>query len=156
MNSNWFRSALVSASLTVSVAMGLVACGLPQPRPADDVQLDAQFNAAFGVPGSVPLDPPVKYGVVGRALTGVFGDPALRPKMVRPPPAVPNPRIEPIPRAPRYGIYAWQPSAWEWNGMQFVWVLGRWVQPHPNLTWQGGHWTTDIMGAYVWITGGWV
>ena len=65
-------------------------------------------------------------------------------------------KVEPVPRAPRGGVYAWQPSAWEWNGSAFVWTLGAWVQPPAGARWTNGRWTTNDIGDYVWITGGWV
>lgn len=134
----------------------LAGCGLPKLPAPEQVELDREFNAKFGVPGMVPLEAPEKRGVLGLALTKVFGDPQLRPRRVRLPPAVPDLRVEPIPRAPRGIATTWQPSEWDWNGLTFVWVVGRWVQPPAGWHWEGGHWTQDELGDSTWLTGGWV
>lgn len=139
----------------VLLCASLAACGLPKPRPADDVMLDAEFNAAFNEAGLPAPVPPPPGGVVRQAFYKIFGDPAHRPKKIIPPPPVPPEKIEPVPPAPRAPGFVWQPSAWEWDGTKFVWVQGRWVRPPAGLTWQGGRWTENEIGQYVWITGGW-
>lgn len=138
------------------LALLLSACGLPKPRPADEVLLDREFNAKFGVPGMVPIEPIKPRTALEVGAARLFGDPAEAPPVVKAPPEVPPIRVEPVPRKPRYGQYAWQPSAWEWNGHAFVWKLGAWVQPPPGAQWENGRWTTNEIGDYIWITGGWV
>lgn len=142
--------------LCCALCLSLLACGLPKPRPPAEVLLDKQFNAAFGVPGAPPVQPIRPRGVLEIGFSKVFGDRLDAPQPVRPPPEVPPVKVEPIPRAPRTGVYAWQPSAWEWNGSGFVWRLGAWVQPPPGARWTNGRWTTNELGDFIWITGGWV
>ena len=136
--------------------LSLAQCGLPQPEPADQVALDKEFNAKFGIPGSVPLKPIRPRGVLEIAADKIFGDPADRPVVQKPPPPVPPLRIEPVARKPRGLVAEWQPSAWEWNGYEFVWKLGAWVQPPPGYHWESGQWTKNELGDWIWITGGWV
>ena len=143
-------------SVTLLLCATLAACGLPKPRPADEVLLDKQFNATFGIPGTQPLAQVKPRGVLEIAASRVFGDPAKAPLRVKAPPEVPPIRVEPITRRPRRGEYSWQPSAWEWNGYAFVWQVGAWVQPPRGAQWTNGHWTTNEIGDFIWVTGGWV
>jgi hypothetical protein len=142
--------------LCVLICLALAACGLPKPRPAADVELDREFTAKFGIPGSVPLQPIKPRGVLEIGASRIFGDPVDPTTIIKPPPPVPPIRVEPIPRAPRVGQYSWQPSAWEWNGYAFVWKLGAWVQPPPGAQWTNGQWTKNDLGEWIWLTGGWV
>lgn len=142
--------------LSFALCLPLLACGLPKPRPADEVLLDREFTARFGLPGQVPIEPIKPRGVLEIGAAKIFGDPTEAPRVEKPPPEVPPARIEPIPPKPRRGQFAWQPSAWEWNGYAFVWKLGAWVQPPPGSTWENGRWTKNEIGDWIWITGGWV
>jgi len=149
-------TARIACIALMTTGLALTACGLPKPLPPEQLALDREFTAKFGVPGSVPLEPLEKRGVLGVALTRIFGDPQTRPKPVRLPPAMPELRVEPVPRAPRGIVTTWQPSEWDWNGRIFVWVVGRWTQPPAGWHWEGGHWTQNEVGDYAWLTGGWV
>jgi hypothetical protein len=142
--------------LAFALCLALANCGLPPQESPQKAAEDAEFNAKFGIPGSVPLQPIRPRGVLEIVVDKVFGDPSEKPQLIKAPPKIPEPKLEPIPRAPRGGAYVWQPSAWEWNGYAFVWVLGRWVQPPPELHWESGHWTLNDVQVWIWITGGWV
>jgi hypothetical protein len=140
----------------VLLCLALAACGLPPPRSAEDIETDKEFTAKFGLPGMVPLEPEHPRGALERAANKIFGDPAEKPKPVILPPAVPPAKIEPVARKPRFLVAQWQPSTWEWDGHQFVWTLGAWVQPPPGMVWQNGDWVKNELGDWVWRTGGWV
>jgi len=85
--------------------------------------------AALAVPSFA--DPPEDYG-----------PPADRVEMVPPPPG---------PTA----TWVWRHGHWAWNGMQYVWVRGEYVERiHPGAIWVSGHWAVRPDG-YVWIEGHW-
>ncbi|GEM_PF-1233227 len=50
---------------------------------------------------------------------------------------------------------AWIPSHWEWNGHQWTWVHGEWMEP-PNTgaVWEPSHWGWNGHD-WVWIAGHW-
>jgi len=140
----------------LALCVALTQCGLPPKPTTMEAAENAEFNARFGIPGSMPLEPQRPKGVLEVAVDKVFGDPTEKPRLIKAPPPVPAPRIEPVPRAPRGGGYAWQPSAWEWNGYEFVWVVGFWTLPPANMHWASGHWMLNDEQTWIWITGGWV
>ncbi len=49
----------------------------------------------------------------------------------------------------------WIPSHWEWNGHEWVWVHGEWMEP-PNAgaIWEPSHWGWNGH-EWVWISGHW-
>lgn len=69
--------------------------------------------------------------------------------------APPAPIAEPIPPPPAPG-YVWQPGYWAWNGVQYVWVPGRYVlAPFPGAIWIGGEWIRHDHHGWVWRPGHW-
>lgn len=69
---------------------------------------------------------------------------------------------------------AWVPGHWKWNGNEWFWVLGKWVQqavppmppviveeispaPSPRHFWVPGHWVWRFEGngGWIWVRGGW-
>ncbi|MGE5444058.1 MAG: YXWGXW repeat-containing protein, partial [Ignavibacteriales bacterium] len=78
------------------------------------------------------------------------------PEEVNQPPLPPAPP----PRMEERGIppsrtSAWIPSHWEWNGHQWAWVSGEWMEP-PNAgaIWEPSHWGWNGH-QWVWISGHW-
>jgi hypothetical protein len=66
-----------------------------------------------------------------------------------PPPALAEPR--PAPSAP--GM-VWVDGYWHWNGVQYVWIPGRWETPPPGNVWIApSHEVVD--GHHIYRTGRW-
>ena len=70
----------------------------------------------------------------------------------------PEPRAEPVPPPPRHyraDHVVWQPGHWRWNGRDYVWVSGRYVEiPRHRHGWDAGHWERRP-GGWVWFDGRW-
>src|SRR5437868_528939 len=51
--------------------------------------------------------------------------------------------------------YVWEPGHWSWNGMQYLWQPGRYVErPAVSATYTPGHWEQQANG-WVWVEGRW-
>jgi hypothetical protein len=49
----------------------------------------------------------------------------------------------------------WTPGYWAWNGYDYFWVPGTWVEPpQPGLLWTPGYWAF-VNGAYAFHRGYW-
>jgi hypothetical protein len=88
-----------------------------------------------------------------------FAATAAGPALAQPPPPyppVPPPRYEPVP-PPRGERYIWEPGHWQWNGVQYVWVEGRYVARRPHYGhYVPGHWQwAPRLGRYVWRPAHW-
>jgi hypothetical protein len=57
-------------------------------------------------------------------------------------PAPPAPLAEPILVPPAPDAY-WVQGNWRWNGYQYVWIAGRWVQARPGEVLAPAHWEND-------------
>jgi hypothetical protein len=67
------------------------------------------------------------------------------------PPPIPIYDQPPLP-APGY---LWTPGYWAWDGMDYYWVPGTWVEPPVSgMLWTPGYWGWDE-GSYVWNAGYW-
>jgi hypothetical protein len=147
---------VVRVSLGTLLCAALAACNAAPRAPADSAALDKSFIAHFGVPGDMPTEdgrPGPNLAETSPWRLFARRTPATPPQ--KPPPPVPAPLIEPVPRSPRPGL-SWQPNTWEWNGQTFVWQAGRFVQVPPGLHWEYGGWRHDELGQLVWRTGGWL
>jgi len=70
-------------------------------------------------------------------------------------PAVPPLRAEIRPPPPVGPRLVWQPGHWQWNGYEYVWSEGRWVQQRiVAQRWEPGHWV-DRGGRWAWEPAGW-
>lgn len=71
----------------------------------------------------------------------------------RPPPVA---RVEVVPAPPGpTSVFVWQPGRWHWNGGDYVWVSGRYVQrPAQYRQWVAGRWV-DRRGFWEWQPGHW-
>ena len=141
--------------LGLGAALVLAGCNAPSRLPADSAALDRPFITRFGVPGDLPTED----GRPGPALATsspwrLFARMKPSQPVEKPAPPVPQPLIEPVPKAPKPGL-AWQPNTWEWNGQTFVWQPGRFVSVPVGVHWEYGGWRHDEVGALVWRTGGW-
>lgn len=72
-------------------------------------------------------------------------------------PPVPAPRAERVPAPPVSSVLLiWQPGHHDWDGQQFAWIEGRWVERAGHGTlWQDGYWRRDGV-TYVWVRGHWI
>jgi WXXGXW repeat (2 copies) len=69
-------------------------------------------------------------------------------------PAPPPLQAEVVP-TPAVG-QVWEPGHWQWNGVQYAWVPGRYIAQAPGVThWVHGRWVLQG-GAWVWVPGHWV
>jgi len=90
-------------------------------------------------------------------LTATFGiilALSASPAVAQPPPnyaPIPPPRHEHMPPQP-HGNVVWQPGHWHWDGHQYVWVGGHYVERHPHhRTWAAGHWAWSHRdNRYIW------
>jgi hypothetical protein len=48
----------------------------------------------------------------------------------------------------------WVRGHWDWNGFQYVWVGGHYVERQVGLYWVPGRWVARD-GQWVWIGGHW-
>jgi hypothetical protein len=74
------------------------------------------------------------------------------------PSAPPPARVETIPAPPsaQQQVMYWQPGHWMWNGANWEWASGQYVQrPAPQAVWEPGHWAQQPTGGYVWVDGRW-
>jgi hypothetical protein len=79
--------------------------------------------------------------------------PPTAPALVAPAPP-PSPQAEIPPPAPSPS-YVWEPGHWSWNGMQYLWQPGRYVErPAVSATYMPGHWEQQANG-WVWVEGRW-
>jgi hypothetical protein len=78
----------------------------------------------------------------------------------RPPPPsyapIPPPRPETVPPPPG-SRYVWEPGHWQWNGRQYVWISGRYIQRPPHhRRWQEGGWVwSPREGRWIWRPAHW-
>lgn len=78
--------------------------------------------------------------------------PATRVIVARPAP--PAPRVEIQPAAPDTRA-VWDPGHWNWDGNQYVWVSGRYIErPDVAMRWEPGRWMSEN-GSWVWMDGRW-
>ena len=69
-------------------------------------------------------------------------------------PAPPAPRAEFQPPPPNERA-VWDPGRWNWNGREYVWVGGHYIErPNVAMRWEPGHWAPQG-GNWVWIDGRW-
>ena len=79
--------------------------------------------------------------------------PPTAPALVAPAPP-PGPEAEIPPPAPSPS-YVWEPGHWSWNGVQYFWEPGRYVErPAVSATYVPGHWEQRANG-WVWVEGRW-
>src|SRR5579859_4653700 len=91
---------------------------------------------------SPPPPPPAAYDEPA-------GDVEVR--ATQPPPPLPDYEQPPCPE----DGYIWTPGYWHWNGSDYYWVPGTWVQPpRVGVLWTPGYWAF-IGGVYGWHAGYW-
>jgi hypothetical protein len=70
------------------------------------------------------------------------------------PPPIPAPQVE-VPGTAPSPDYVWTPGYWEWNGSEYVWISGKWMEVStPQATWVPGHWQ-QTGGGWMWVSGYW-
>ena len=102
------------------------------------------------------------YAASGYPASGYYGSttaPVMAPSnagttSIIAPYAPPPMRVETRPPAPS-PLAMWQPGHWTWNGSQFVWTQGQYVErPSPTANWLPGYWQQGS-GGWTWIDGHW-
>lgn len=69
------------------------------------------------------------------------------------PPPAPQPEYPPPAPSP---TYVWQPGHWWWNGVQYVWAAGNYVERlSASASYVAGHWEQRPTG-WVWVEDHWV
>ncbi|MBE9604877.1 YXWGXW repeat-containing protein [Acetobacteraceae bacterium H6797] len=100
-----------------------------------------------------------RRGLIGTAarglgLSAVLLLPAcvVRPAVNYPPVPAPRPEVRPPPPSERL---VWAPGHWHWDGRQYEWVPGRWVErPRSGAVWVPGEWVARG-GQWVWVPAHW-
>lgn len=74
-----------------------------------------------------------------------------------PHPPVPPIRAERVPAPPQSSIVMiWQPGHYDWNGRDYVWTPGEWVDRAGHGTlWQDGYWQQTNQSA-AWVPAHWI
>jgi hypothetical protein len=94
---------------------------------------------------ATPLDPVTQ---IAQAQTLPFPPPITVPT----PPPAPQPEFPPPPPSP---TYVWQSGHWSWNGVQYFWEPGKYVErPTTSASYVPGHWEQHPTG-WVWVEGRW-
>jgi len=103
---------------------------------------------------AVPVPVEKKEPIVVKEQTVVVKE-VPAPVIVREVPAAPPaPMVEIRSIAPSPN-HVWLPGYWDWNGRDYVWISGEWVEtPSPQTVWIPGHWERTPAG-YTWISGYW-
>ncbi|SJZ93805.1 YXWGXW repeat-containing protein [Enhydrobacter aerosaccus] len=94
------------------------------------------------------------FASVGTAATAVCAQPQAE---IIVPTAPPPPREEVVPVLPseRLERDVWRPGHWQWNGHEYVWVAGHYVErPRRGAVWVPGRWERRPHG-WVYIEGHW-
>jgi hypothetical protein len=92
-------------------------------------------------------------GAAALAETPTPLDPVMQIAQAAFSPPAPQPEF---PLAPPASTYVWQPGHWWWNGVQYVWESGQYVErPSATATYVAGHWEQGPNG-WVWLAGHWV
>jgi hypothetical protein len=69
--------------------------------------------------------------------------------------APPAPRYETVVPASRPDRMVWDPGHWRWNGRQYVWIPGHYLEkPRRTAVWVPGQWMARHRG-WVWVEGHW-
>ena len=92
-------------------------------------------------------------GQVVQAQVPTYPPPTAVPMAAPPPPSAPQSEVSPPAELPSY---VWEPGGWSWNGVQYAWEPGKYVErPAVPATLVPGHWEKQRNG-WVWVDGGWV
>jgi WXXGXW repeat (2 copies) len=124
-----------------AAALGFIAfsaCSTPPVTPGEASAADPVGSTAEIV-SAAPARPSAE--IIAEAIAAPRPPPPTRAEI--PPPA-------PSPRA------LWQFGQWSWNGRQFVWSPGQYVErPSPTASWIPGYWEQRPEG-WVRVDGQWV
>jgi WXXGXW repeat (2 copies) len=72
----------------------------------------------------------------------------------RPPPL--RYEVAPPPPRERAERLVWDPGHWRWDGRDWDWVPGHYVErQRRETTWEPGHWNERPNGSWIWIEGHW-
>ncbi len=77
-----------------------------------------------------------------------------REVVVAKPPPAPMAEVVPAPPGPPEA-WVWQPGHWRWDGREYVWQRGRYVErPRRAAEWVPPHWQ-ERGGGWVYVAGHW-
>jgi hypothetical protein len=125
------------------VIAAATALAISAPALADSPISLHQGTAAY--PTLTPITPPASE--LAQAQIPAYPSVALP----FPPPAAQNEFPPPAPSP----SYVWEPGHWSWNGVQFTWLPGRYVErPAVSASFVPGHWEHNATG-WVWVEGRW-
>lgn len=70
---------------------------------------------------------------------------------------VPPIQAERVPAPPKSSaVLIWQPGHYDWNGVDYVWIPGEWIERAGRGTlWQDGYWQ-QINQTSVWVPAHWL
>lgn len=96
------------------------------------------------------MKPAILIACLCAALVGGCGPTSSHPAV----PRIPSERV-PVPPSSRTTLI-WQPGHFDWTGLRYVWIPGRWVERAGHGTlWQDGYWRDSPTGD-VWVPGHWM
>jgi len=72
-------------------------------------------------------------------------------------PPVPPIRAEQVPTPPHSQVVLiWQPGHFDWNGVEYIWIPGEWVDRAGHGTlWQDGYWQQSAQTSQ-WLPAHWM
>jgi WXXGXW repeat (2 copies) len=151
---------------SAALALGTTALfGCYAPPPPVAAVTPEQVTPAYPPPAYPPvaaeaptaLTPPAsdynlpQYGSTGSVALAPSSAGTTSPAAPYAPPPL---RVETPPPAP-WPLAMWQPGHWSWNGAQYIWAPGHYVErPSPTATWLPGYWQQGPSG-WTWIDGRW-
>ena len=81
--------------------------------------------------------------------------PAQAVVYVQKPPPAEIVEVVPAPPGPA-NVWVWQKGHWRWDGYNYHWFPGHWVQRPPNVTvWVAPHWEARGGNGFVFVEGTW-
>ena len=105
------------------------------------VALTVLVFSACSAPPVAPVEAGPASGSPGTAISVAPHPPP--PKRAEIPPPAPSPQA------------LWKFGHWSWNGRQYVWTPGHYVQrPSPTANWIPDYWE-EAPGGWMWVEGQW-
>jgi hypothetical protein len=127
------RRVIMKVCIRTGLAAAILVCGVTQAF-------------AQSPPPAYQYAPPPQQG----------GPPPAPPGTVYVPAAPPAEIVEMQPPPPdRRPIWHWQKGHWRWDGRQYAWFPGRWVERPPHMhEWVPAHWERHPNGWFM-VEGHW-
>jgi hypothetical protein len=133
---------------------GISALALATPALAQGSDATAH-STAIVLAQALPPTPPPAVAVPPAPPPAVVAPPAPTTAIAVAPTAPPPPEVETPPLAPPGANLVWDPGHWNWNGSNFVWVAGTFIErPAATAALVPGHWEQRVDG-WDWIPATW-